>query len=70
MFADAVHPMHVVRLVGFWAPKDSPIAVAQISGRQRLSIHGALARAGQTARISATGSNIIVSVIRDLRPIR
>jgi hypothetical protein len=28
--------------VGCWAPKDTPIAVAQTSGRQRLNIHGAI----------------------------
>jgi transposase len=31
-----------VRPVGCWAPKDTPIAVAQTSGRQRLNIHGAI----------------------------
>jgi hypothetical protein len=36
-----VHPTHAVRPVGCWAPKDTPIAVAQTSGRQRLNIHGA-----------------------------
>ena len=40
--ADAVHPTHAVRPVGCWAPKDTPIAVAQTSGRQRLNIHGAI----------------------------
>ncbi len=42
VFADAVHPTHAVRPVGCWAPKDTPIAVAQTSGRQRLNIHGAI----------------------------
>ncbi len=28
--------------MGCWAPKDTPIAVAQTSGRQRLNIHGAI----------------------------
>ena len=42
LFADAVHPTHAVRPVGCWAPKDTPIAVAQTSGRQRLNIHGAI----------------------------
>jgi transposase len=40
--ADAVHPTHAVRPVGCWAPKDTPIAVAQTSGRQRLNIYGAI----------------------------
>ena len=31
-----------VRPVGCWAPKDTPVAVAQTSGRQRLNIHGAI----------------------------
>jgi transposase len=35
LFADAVHPTHAVRPAGCWAPKDTPIAVAQTSGRQR-----------------------------------
>ena len=42
LFADAVHPTHSVRPVGCWAPKDTPIAVAQTSGRQRLNIHGGI----------------------------
>jgi transposase len=42
LFADAVHPTHAVLPVGCWAPKDTPIAVAQTSGRQRLNIHGAI----------------------------
>ena len=41
-FADAVHPTHAVRPVGCWAPKDTPIAVTQTSGRQRLNIHDAI----------------------------
>jgi len=44
LFADAVHPTHAVRPVGCRAPKDTPIAVAQTSGRQRLNIHGAIDR--------------------------
>src|ERR1019366_9246847 len=42
LFCDAVHPTHAVRPVGCWAPKDTKIAVAQTSGRQRLNIHGAI----------------------------
>jgi len=41
LFADAVHPTHAVRSVGCWAPKDTPIAVAQTSGR--LAVGAALA---------------------------
>jgi transposase len=42
LFGDAVHPTHAVRPVGCWAPKDTAVAVAQTSGRQRLNIHGAV----------------------------
>ena len=42
LFGDAVHPTHAVRPVGCWAPKDTPVAVEQTSGRQRLNIHGAI----------------------------
>ena len=49
VFVDAVHPTHAVRPVGCWAPKDTPIAVTQTSGRQRLNIHGAIdLETGQT----------------------
>jgi hypothetical protein len=49
LFADAVHPTHAVRPVGCWAPKDTPIAVARTSGRQRRNIHGAInPESGQT----------------------
>lgn len=42
LFGDAVHPTHAVRPAGCWALKETPIAVAQTSGRQRLNIHGAI----------------------------
>ncbi|MGH3850083.1 MAG: IS630 family transposase [Pseudonocardiaceae bacterium] len=42
LIGDAVHPTHAVRPVGCWAPRDTKIAVAQTSGRQRLNIHGAI----------------------------
>src|SRR5664279_5301271 len=42
IFADAVHPTHAVRPVGCWAPKETPVAVEQSSGRDRLNIHGAI----------------------------
>ena len=42
IFVDAVHPTHAVRPVGCWAPKDTPVAVEQSSGRNRLNIHGAV----------------------------
>ena len=54
LFGDAVHPTHAVRPVGCWAPKDTPIAVAQTSGRQRLNIHGAIdLETGQTRMLDA-----------------
>jgi len=54
VFADAVHPTHAVRPVGCWAPKDTPVAVAQTSGRQRLNIHGAIElETGTTSMIEA-----------------
>src|ERR1039458_3424415 len=49
IFADAVHPTHAVRPVGCWAPKETPVAVEQSSGRDRLNIHGAIdLETGQT----------------------
>lgn len=49
IFADAVHPTHTVRPVGCWAPRETPVAVEQSSGRDRLNIHGAIdLETGQT----------------------
>src|SRR5271156_5591195 len=49
IFADAVHPTHAVKPVGCWAPKETPVAVEQSSGRDRLNIHGAIdLETGQT----------------------
>ncbi len=42
VFADAVHPTHTARPVGCWAPKETPVAIEQSSGRDRLNIHGAI----------------------------
>jgi len=54
LFGDAVHPTHAVRPVGCWGPKDTPVAVAQTSGRQRLNIHGAIdLETGQTRMLEA-----------------
>jgi len=54
LFLDAVHPTHAVRPVGCWAPKDTPIAVEQTSGRQRLNIHGAIdLETGKTQMLEA-----------------
>jgi transposase len=64
-----VHPMHAVRPVGCWAPKDVQIAVPQSSGRQRLNIHGAIdLETGQTRMIEAATVNAI-SMIMLLRAI-
>ena len=55
LFADAVHPTHAVRPVGCWAPKDTAVAVAQTSGRQRLNIHGAVdLETGNTRMLEVT----------------
>jgi len=49
VFADAAHPTHAVRPVGCWAPKETPVAVEQSSGRDCLNIHGAIdLETGQT----------------------
>jgi transposase len=42
VFVDAVHPTHEARPAGCWAPKNTKIAIAQTSGRDRLNIHGAI----------------------------
>jgi transposase len=69
LFADAVHPTHAVRPVGCWAPKDTPLAVPQTSGRQRLNIHGAIdLETGKTRMIEAATVNAI-SMIMLLRAI-
>ena len=69
LFADAVHPTHAARPVGCWAPKDTPLALPQTSGRQRLNIHGAIdLETGQTRMIEAATVNAI-SMIMLLRAI-
>ena len=69
LFGDAVHPTHAVRPVGCWAPKDTPLAVPQTSGRQRLNIHGAIdLETGRTRMIEAATVNAI-SMIMLLRAI-
>jgi transposase len=42
MFVDAVHPTHEARPAGCWAPKDTKVAIAQTSGRDRRNIHRAI----------------------------
>jgi len=71
LFADAVHPTHAVRPVGCWAsehasegPKDTPVAVEQTSGRQRLNIHGAIdLETGRTRMIEALTVNAISTIM-------
>ena len=63
LFADAVHPTHAVRPVGCWAPKDTPVAVAQTSGRQRLNIHGAIdLETGKTSMIEAATIDAVSTI--------
>jgi transposase len=64
LFADAVHPTHAVRPVGCWAPKGTPVAVEQTSGRQRLNIHGAIdLETGKTRMIEALTVNAISTIM-------
>lgn len=64
LFGDAVHPTHAVRPVGYWAPKDTPVAVQQTSGRQRLNIHGAIdLETGKTRMIEAATVNAISMIM-------
>jgi transposase len=58
MFADAVHPTHMARAVGCWAPEKVDVAIAQSSGRDRLNIHGAInLETGETRMIDALTVN-------------
>ena len=64
LFGDAVHPTHAVRPVGCWAPKDTPLAVPQTSGRQRLNIHGAIdLETGKTRMIEAATVNAVSTIM-------
>jgi hypothetical protein len=42
IFMDAVHPTHAMRPVGCWASRDVAVAIEPGSGRDRLTIHGAI----------------------------
>ena len=64
LFGDAVHPTHAVRPVGCWGPKETPIAVAQTSGRQRLNIHGAIHLETGRTRMLEVDTVDAVSTIR------
>ncbi len=63
LFADAVHPTHQVRPAGVWVPKNTPVAVEQTSGRQRVNIHGAInLETGQTQMIEAPTVNALSTI--------
>jgi transposase len=50
--------------VGCWGPKDTPLAVPQTSGRQRLNIHGAIdLETGKTRMIEAATVNAISTIM-------
>ena len=74
IFADAVHPTHAVRPVGCWAPKETPVAVEQSSGRDRLNIHGAIdLETGKTIMkdvltVDALSTILLLTAIETLYP--
>jgi transposase len=74
IFGDAVHPTHAVRSVGCWGPKDTPVAVVQSSGRDRLNIHGAIdLETGQTIMkdvltVDATSTIMLLMGIETMFP--
>ena len=76
LFVDAVHPTHAVRPAGCWAPKQTPVAVAQTSGRQRLNVHGAIdLKTGQTrmlevATVDAVSTIMLLMAIEAMYPAR
>jgi transposase len=64
VFVDVVHPTHAVRPAGCWAPKETPIAVTQTSGRQRLNIHGANdLETGRTAMLEVVTVDAISTIM-------
>jgi len=74
LFAEAVHPTHAVGPVGCWAPKQSPMAIAQTSGRQRLDIHGAIdlesgnTRVLEVATVNAVSTIMLLMAIEAMYP--
>jgi transposase len=74
LFGDAVHPTHAVRPVGCWAPADTPVAVEQNSGRDRLNIHGAIdLETGKSfmleaLTVDAASTIALLSAIEDFYP--
>src|SRR5262249_45344802 len=62
-FADAVHPTHAVRPAGCWAPRDTKIAIAGTSGRQRLNLHGAVdLETGATRMLEVTTVDAVSTI--------
>jgi hypothetical protein len=56
--------MRCVRPVACWAPKETSIAVAQTSGRQRLNIHGATdLETGQTRMLDVTTVDAVSTIL-------
>jgi transposase len=74
VFVDAVHPTHAARPVGCWVPKETPVAIEQNSGRDRLNIHGAIdLETGQTRMIDvvtvdANSTIALLSSLENLYP--
>ena len=63
MFADAVHPTHLARPVGCWAPKDCKLGLDQSTGRKRLNIHGAIdLESGQTRMLDVPKVNAMSTI--------
>jgi len=63
VFADAVHPTHAVRPAGCWAPRDTKIAIAGTSGRQRLNLHGAVdLETGATRMLEVTTVDAVSTI--------
>ena len=63
VFVDGVHPTHQVRPAGCWGPKGTTLAVEQTTGRESLTIHGAIdLESGKTQMLEvpkATGASLI-----------
>jgi hypothetical protein len=58
LFGDAVHPTHAERPVQCWVPKNTPLAVPQRNGPQRLNIHSAIdLDTGKTRMIAEATAN-------------
>jgi hypothetical protein len=75
LFADAVHPTHAARPVGCCAPKQDKLAIEQMSGRERINIHGAInLESGQTwmidvQTVDAASTITLLEAIEALYPL-